>query len=174
MTAGEFIAYPFEEDKRYELDDGELVVTDRPPCKHNRVLKNLLVAVENFLNESGIGEALISENVYALSPSICRSPDLSVILGDHTGELRGASAIPITPDAVMEVLCEIDTIRVIHRKLRQYFQAGVKEVWLIDPEVREVEIWTGPTIPGHALTENAVLESPLLPGFKLSLEDLFA
>lgn len=53
MTAGEFIAYPFEEDKRYELDDGELVVTDRPPCKHNRVLKNLLVAVENSLTSRG-------------------------------------------------------------------------------------------------------------------------
>ncbi len=174
MTAEEFARYPFEEDKRYELDDGELIVTGRPPYNHNRVVKNLLLAVVGFVEESGIGEALISENVYALAPSICRSPDLSIILGDHSDELRGATVIPITPGAVMEVLCEIDTVRTIHRKLRQYFEAGVKEVWLVDPEAREVEIWTGPTIPDHALARDAVLESALLPGFKLPLEDLFA
>jgi Uma2 family endonuclease len=62
----------------------------------------------------------------------------------------------------------------IHRKLKQYFAAGVKEVWLIDPEAREIEVWTGPSLPAPALGGNAVLESPLLPGFALPLEELFA
>jgi Uma2 family endonuclease len=62
----------------------------------------------------------------------------------------------------------------IHRKLKQYFEAGVKEVWLIDPEVREIEVWTGTSLPAHDLTGNAVLESKLLPGFALPLEQLFA
>jgi len=62
----------------------------------------------------------------------------------------------------------------IHRKLKQYFEAGVKEVCLIDPESREIEVWTGPSLPDHALSGEAVLESALLPGFTLPLADLFA
>lgn len=174
LTAKQFDNFPFEEDKRYELDEGELIVSDRPAYWHNRVSANLLFSVDRFLRESPIGEALISENVYALSPSTRRSPDLAVILGDRHQELCGATVIPIIPEIVAEVLSPSETPRMIHRKLKQYFEAGVKEVWLIDPEVREIEVWTGPSLPSHALSRNAVLESPLLPGFALPLEELFA
>jgi hypothetical protein len=61
----------------------------------------------------------------------------------------------------------------IQRKLKQYFPASVKEVWLIHPEALEVEIWTEPNPPEGALTGDATLESPLLPGFALPLADLF-
>jgi Uma2 family endonuclease len=174
VTTAEFVRFPFQEDPRYELDEGRMMVTDRPPYRHNRTLKNLMSAVGRFLQESLLGEFLISENVYALSPSTCRSPDLAVILGDRSLELRGATAIPIVPEIVAEVMCEIDTVRTIHRKLKQYFKAGVKEVWLIDPDAREIEIWTGPRLPDHALSGDASLESPLLPGFALPLEELFS
>jgi len=50
----------------------------------------------------------------------------------------------------------------------------VKEVWLIDPEDRTVEIWTGPSLPERALTGSDSLASPLLPGFPLTLADLFS
>ena len=61
----------------------------------------------------------------------------------------------------------------IRRKLKQYFDAGVKEVWLIDPEAQEVEIRSGPRLPAHALSGASLLESALLPGFALPLEELF-
>src|ERR1700733_3078565 len=142
LTAEEFDNFSFEEDKRYELDDGELIVDDRPAYWHNHVSANLLFSVDRFLRESPIGEALISENVYALSPTTRRSPDLAVILGDRRQELWGATVIPIIPELVAEVLSPSETPRIIHRKLNQYFEAGVKEVWLIDPEAQEIEIWT--------------------------------
>ena len=174
LTAEEFDNYPFEEDKRYELDEGELIEMTRPAFDHNRAMKRLLVRLENFLEATQIGEVLASENLYALAPSTRRAPDVAIILGDKWKSLRGAKVIPIVPEIVAEVLSPSETTRMIHRKLKQYFEAGVKEVWLIDPEAQEVEVWTGPTIPEHALAGNAVLESSLLPGFKLSLEDLFA
>lgn len=174
LTAAQFETYPFEEDKRYELDEGRLIVTDRPPYRHNRVSCNLLRAVGSFLADSEVGEAFISENVYALSGLTCLSPDLTVILGDRRRELEHATVIRIVPDIVAEVLCEDDTVHRMHRKLNQYFEAGVKEVWLIDPEAREIEIWTGPALPAGALSGGAVLESPLLPGLALPLDELFS
>jgi len=174
LTAEEFDNYPFEEDKRYELDEGELIEVTRPAYGHNRVLKNLQFGLESYLRQSRVGELLLSENLYALGPLIRRSPDAAVILGDRSEELKNAKVIHIIPEIVAEVLSPSETPRMIHRKLKQYFAAGVKEAWLIYPDSREVEIWTGPSLPDRALAENEVLTSPLLPGFALPLAELFA
>lgn len=174
LTAEQFDNYPFEEDKRYELDEGELIEMRRPAYKHNRVLKNLVFELESYFRENKFGEVLLSENLYALSASTRRSPDVAVILGDRREELKDAKVIPIIPEIAAEVLSPSETPRMIHRKLKQYFEAGVKEVWLIDPDSQEIEIWRGATLPDHPLAVGETLTSPLLPGFELRLGDLFA
>src|ERR1035438_10452093 len=104
LTAEEFDNYPFEEDKRYELDEGELIEMTRPAYDHNEVLLTLLLELGNFLRKTRIGQLLLSENLYALAPTIRRAPDLAVILGNRRQELRGAKVIPIIPEIVAEVL----------------------------------------------------------------------
>ena len=99
---------------------------------------------------------------------------MAIILGDRHEELKDAKVIPSIPEIAAEVLSPSETPRTIHRKLKQYFAAGVKEVWLIDPDSREVEVWTGPTLPDRALSAGEVLASPLLPDLGLPLSDLFA
>src|SRR5438874_13514597 len=172
LTAEEFDNYPFEEDKRYELDEGELIEMTRPAYWHNQVLQILLFELMLYFREHPIGQALLSENLYALSANTRRAPDLAVILGDRKAELRHAKVIPIIPDIAVEVLSPNETPRQILRKLKQYFQAGVKEVWLIDPESRESEIWTGPTLPEKTLVVGDTLTSPLLPDFAVPLATL--
>jgi Uma2 family endonuclease len=174
LTAEEFDNYPFEEDKRYELDEGELIEMTRPAYRHNEVLKNLQFSLETYLRQSRVGVLLISENLFALSALTRRAPDAAIILGDRRAELRNAKVIHIIPEIVIEVLSPSERPAGIHRKLKQYFAAGVKEAWLIDPEAREAEIWTGLTLPEHAFTEADVLVSALLPGFALPLAELFA
>src|SRR5215472_13758804 len=95
LTAEEFDNYPFEEDKRYELDEGELIEMTRPAYKHNRVLIKLLFALEAYFRERRTGEVLLSENLYALAPFTRRSPDAAVILGDHRKELENDKVISI-------------------------------------------------------------------------------
>jgi Uma2 family endonuclease len=174
LTAEEFDNYPFEEDKRYELDEGELIEVTRPAYRHNRPMRILLVALSNYFDRRGGGEALVSENLYALSPTTRRAPDVAVILGDRRAELWDAKVITIIPDIAIEVLSPSETPRTILRKLKQYFQAGVKEVWLVDPESREAEIWTGPMLPEKTLGIDDTLTSPLLPDFAVSLAALFS
>jgi Uma2 family endonuclease len=174
LTAEEFDTYPFEEDKRYELDEGELIEMTRPAFRHNSILDEILFALKLYFREKRIGLALGSENLYALSPTTRLAPDVAVILGDRRAELRNAKVIPIVPDIACEVLSPNERPGRVHRKLAQYFAAGVKEVWLIDPETDTAEIWTGPRLPEQQLTAGDSLASPLLPGFALSLEELFS
>jgi Uma2 family endonuclease len=174
LSAEEFDNYPFEEDKRYELDEGELIEMTRPAYLHNRVLMKLLLALGKYFEGNLNGEVLLSENLYALSPSTRRSPDAAVILGDRRKQLAGAKVISVIPDIAVEVLSPSETPAQIHRKLGQYFKAGVKEVWLVQPEDRTVEIWTGPKLPEQSLTGTDSITSALLPGFTLTLTDLFS
>jgi Uma2 family endonuclease len=98
----------------------------RPAYKHNRILRKLLVSLDAYLTKHGVGEVLISENLYALSANARRSPDLAIILGDRHEELKDAKVIPIIPEIVAEALSPSETPRMIHRKLKHYFAAGVK------------------------------------------------
>jgi Uma2 family endonuclease len=79
LSAEEFDNYPFEEDKRYELDDGELIEMTRPAYQHNQALQNLLVELVLYFRKNPIGQALVSENLYALTPNTRLAPDVAVI-----------------------------------------------------------------------------------------------
>ena len=173
LTAEQFDNYPFEEDKRYELDEGELIEMTRPAYKHNRVVQTLTVELVLYFRKNVIGEALNPENLYAISATTRLAPDVAVILGDRRAELWEAKVIHIIPDIAAEVLSANETPRSIFRKLGHYFKAGVKEVWLINTDVREIEIWTSTAPPETVLSGDDALTSPLLPGFQLTLAELF-
>jgi Uma2 family endonuclease len=96
-----------------------------------------------------------------------------VILGNRREELRDAKVISIVPVIAAEVLSPSETPRMIQRKMKQYFEAGVKEVWIIHPKSLRVEIWTGLDRMAHELSGSDSVTSPLLPGFALSLDALF-
>src|SRR5579864_5692913 len=123
LTAEEFDNYPFEEDKRYELDEGELIEMTRPAYIHNRTMKKLLVELELFFRANPIGEVQVSENLYALSKTTRRAPDLAVILGgDQRAALKDATVIHKIPDIAVEITSLSETQRMILRKLKQYFE----------------------------------------------------
>lgn len=174
LTAKEFDNYDFEEDKRYELDEGELIEMSRPAYRHNRVLTHFTGEAYVYFKNNPIGELLNSENLYAIAPLVRLAPDAAIILGDRRNELEGSKVIYVIPDIAVEVLSPNERPGRIHRKLRQYFAAGVKQVWLLDPESNTIEIWTGPTLPERELAVGYTLTSPLLPGFELPLVELFS
>jgi Uma2 family endonuclease len=174
LTADEFDHYPFDEDKRYELDEGELIEMTRPAYKHNQPLMVLYGEMYQFFKKNPIGVALGSENLYAIGPRIRLAPDFAVILGNQRDELRNATVIPLIPEIVVEMLSPDDQTRRMHRKLKQYFDAGVKEVWVLDPATATGEIWVAPELTFRELATADSLTSPLLPGFSLPLVDLFS
>src|SRR5437764_786140 len=81
------------EDKRYELDEGELIEMPKPAYKHNRSLIRLTSKVFFYFETNPIGEVLNSENLYALAPVTRRAPDVAIILGDRQRELADAKVI---------------------------------------------------------------------------------
>ena len=72
------------------------------------------------------------------------------------------------------MLSESNTPREMERKRREYFDAGVELVWMVDPDDRTVAVYTAPDAP-VVLNESQTLDGGIaLPGFTLAVRDIFA
>jgi Uma2 family endonuclease len=90
------------------------------------------------------------------------------------GRKRPKVAVPeLAPDLVVEVLSKGNTRAEMRRKLGEYFGAGVRLVWLVDPRKRTVRVHTS-VQRSVVLKQGQLLDGgDVLPEFVLSLEELF-
>jgi Uma2 family endonuclease len=158
-----------EEEFRYELDEGELITMTRPNTDHGRVERRLLMVLQTHLENSGSGEAFGSNILFVLGPNTKRAPDVSVVFREvgSVKEINGA------PDIAVEILSLSNAKKEMQRKLEQFFAAGCKLSWIIDPKTRTVEVWESASTPSRTLVESDMLDTPLLPGLTCPIVKLF-
>ena len=101
---------------------------------------------------------------------------MSFILDEQLpdGEIPEEPIPNLFPDLAVEVLSKGNTKAEMQRKLRDYFRAGAKQVWLIDPRKQIVDVFTSPTRHTRLLREDSVDGGAMLPGFVLPVKALFA
>ena len=80
----------------------------------------------------------------------------------------------LAPDLAVEVLSPGNTPGEMARKRQEYFAAGVRLVWLVDPEARTVEVYTDPEQSTVRHEADTLEGGAVLPGFALPLRELFA
>ena len=111
-----------------------------------------------------------------LAPGLVRIPDVAFISWARLPNRRvPTEPIPdVAPDLAAEVLRVGNTVREMARKRQNYFAAGVQLVWQVDANTRTVEVFTAPD-QSTVLHEVQILDGgTVLPGFMLSLHELFA
>src|SRR5262249_38754938 len=102
--------------------------------------------------------------------------DVSVILWKNMpgGVFPRDKIASLSPDLAVEILSEGNTEAEMARKLKEYFQAGTRLVWYVDPKTRTVRVYTTPR-KSVLLTEDQALDGgKVLPGFSLSIREWFA
>lgn len=141
---------------------------------------NLGLVVAEYLNlfirRRNLGIVTGSDGTMELLPNIVRIPDVAFISWDRLpGRRRPTQPVPaVVPDLAVEVLSRSNTPGEMSVKREQYFQAGVRLVWEIDPVSRTVVVYTKPD-KGRTLTEADTLDGgDVLPGFTLPVRDVFA
>jgi Uma2 family endonuclease len=130
----------------------------------------------NYVEEHDIGLPLGADGMFRLKFGLVRIPDVAFISGDRLpeGELPEEAIARRVPELAVEVLSPSNTPREMELKVQDFFQAGVKLVWLIDPKTQTAEEYTSPTTCKHVGKNQALDGHDILPGFRLSLKDLFA
>jgi Uma2 family endonuclease len=127
---------------RYELIDGELLVTPGPRTAHQFAITELLLLLCPYVEAMSIGLTLPSPSELELKPGTITQPDVFVI----PAETRIAGDAIEWPDVkslvlAVEVLSpsSLRTDRVKKRDF--YLENGVEEYWIVDLDARVVERW---------------------------------
>jgi Uma2 family endonuclease len=106
-----------------------------------------------------------------------RKPDVSVLSFDRwpaDREFPPGDFIPAAPDLAVEVISPHEKVRTTTRKLREYFRGGVRVVWLVQPEVEQVHVYTSIKDVSILTRDEVLTGDPVVPGFRLTVADLFA
>lgn len=175
MSVEQWAARP--EDHRGELVRGVLVEEEVPSYVHEATLVWLMGVLLGWCREHGarvVGSGLR----YALGDETGRMPDLSVFLeGTARPPARGAARTP--PSIAVEVVSPTpsDARRDRIEKLGEYAEFGVRWYWIVDPELRSLEILelddVGRYVHVVNVTSGLVRAVPGCPGLQLDVDALW-
>ncbi len=129
-----------EDGKRYEVIDGELLVTGSPSGRHQRAVAKLWRIVDDYVSAHQLGVALMSPSDIEYSPRRYVQPDLYVVPLDGTSVARNWNRLPQLM-LVAEVLSPSTARHDRRTKRRMYLDEGVPQYWIVDPHARLIERW---------------------------------
>ena len=160
-----------------ELIDGTLVKKAVMGQLESTITFVIIGQLDRYLESHDVGMGLAPDGVLRILPGIGRAGDVTFIAwtslpGDRPPP-RKDKVPSIVPDLVVEVLSESNTKREMIRKRGEYFRAGVKQVWEIDPETRGATVYTGPDQMTEVPAGGTLDGADILPGFTLSLRYVF-
>jgi Uma2 family endonuclease len=169
------IAIQQDEERLYELMEGVLVEKVMGYLESYLAME-LGRLLGNFVAEHNLGAVTGADGALRLMQGLVRIPDIAYIGWEHLPDRHlPTEPLPdLAPDLAVEILSEGNTPGEMERKLRDYFFAGTRLVWYIDPQRRTVRVYTSPD-QYVELSERQTLDGgAVLPGFSLPLAQLFA
>lgn len=177
MTVKDFATLDEPEGLRYELSNGELIVTPSPTYSHNAIRDRFNAKLRAFVEPRNLG-GVTSETDMKLTGEVVRRPDVAFIRADRLeGVDLDESPLPVSPSLVIEIVSKNDRADDLLLKVSQYLEAGAQAVWLMYPNTRLAYRY----VPGKREPEVRTAEAgesfeepDLLPGFSLPLNQILS
>lgn len=160
------------EDISCELINGSLIIHSPASLNHEKTFIFLSTLINIYLGETKQGQILGSRFVMRLGQGNIFEPDLMVLLPDSYARIT-SKYLDGAADIVIEILSPSTRETDLGKKVPQYLDKGVKEIWIIDIEAKELLIHRQNTPPITYKGTNSV-QSDVLKGFFLKLEWLWA
>jgi Uma2 family endonuclease len=136
-----------DDGNRYEVIDGELLVTPSPSPLHQRIAARLLMVLDPFVVEHGLGLVIPDVDLLFQTGQFLR-PDLLVVpvAGRASITDRGIETPPLL---VVEILSPTSGAIDRVKKPSRYGDFGIPEYWVLDPEERCAWVWRFPAGAGQ-------------------------
>lgn len=158
-----------------ELVRGEVVQMPRPEQQHGLVCVNIVYPLETWSRRDERGYVIANDAgvVTERNPDTVRGPDVMFIPMDRCPKQRLPRGIDIVPSLAVEVMSPSDRWKQLLKKVGEYLERGVSEVWIVDPKKRQVHIYRPDDEP-TVLTEDVTIRSEaVLPGFECEVREFF-
>jgi Uma2 family endonuclease len=173
-TYSEYARLP-DDGNRYEVIDGEVLVTPAPGSRHQRIAFRLIRLLEEYVSANGLGEMLWDVDLLFVEGQFLRPDMLFVPVSQAVGVTdRGMEGVP---GLIVEVLSPSSASIDLVKKPRRYADFGVPEYWVVDPVERRVLVWrfaAGVTEPESSRDVLRWRPVPAVQALELDVAALFA
>lgn len=161
---------------RCELVRGRIVLARPTSEEHGGVEGNFYHELRSFVSPRKLGKVRVGEVgiITRRDPDTVRGADVLFISDERYARRgRGRRFLDVAPDLVVEVLSPSESKATLAEKIAEYFEIGVRLVWVADPEERAVRAYRSPQ-DVRIFGEDAVLGGEeVLPGFSVPVRRLF-
>lgn len=175
LTYDDFLLFP-DDGLRHELINGVHYVSASPNTQHQRLVGRLHLHLANYVRQNpSIGEVILGPFDIVLSPFDVVEPDLLFVADHQRGIITDKNASG-PPALVIEVLSPSTRRRDEGLKHRLFDETQVQEYWIVDPTCDAVKVHRrdqSGRLRLIARLGDDQLNTPLLPGFGVSLSELF-
>lgn len=172
LTYEDYCAIP-DDGRRHEIIDGEHHVNPSPATRHQFVSMRLSFALYGHVTAHNLGHVFAAPFDVILGTHDIVEPDLIFVSNARSGIITRKN-IHGTPDLLVEILSESRPDYDKRLKYQLYERYGVPEYWMVDAERLTISVFRHSGSAFVASPAAETLTTPLLPGFSVSLEWLFA
>ena len=175
MTTLEYFRTP-ETTLPSELAYGVMRVAESPVVNHQRVVRDLTIALTLYTRAHRVGEIFPApmDVILDRDANLVVQPDVLFVAAER-GDIVG-ERIDGAPDLVVEVLSPHPRIGRVHEKIEWFARYGVRECWLVELPLRQIAVlsFAGNRIAGRTVSVGAEpVESGVLAGLRYTPADLF-
>ena len=175
MTAEQLFELP-DDGCRSELVQGEIVRMTPTGGEHGIVAMRIGVAISEYVEAHHLGVCFAAETGFILQrdPDTVRAPDVAFVAASHVPDTGIPTFYwPSAPDLAVEVLSPWDRPAEVRRKVDEYFAAGTRLVWIVDPATRTVHVYRSPHDVRVLRGDDELSGDDVLPGFRCVVKRLF-
>jgi Uma2 family endonuclease len=159
-----------------ELIDGELKERNASVLS-SLVTSQVLRGLANHVAANRLGSVLPPDCGYRCfpwEPRRVRRADVSFIRADGlTNEVLSAGDCPIPPDLAVEVNSPEDLVAELNLRIEEYLRAGVQLVWVVDPQIRTVEVYSSDETTERLRENDKLSGENVIAGFECQVAALF-
>ena len=166
--------YKLDDDQRYEIIDGNLLMAPAPDTWHQAWIGKLYLILDRHVRTRQLGKVLLSPVDVVLDPENTVQPDI-VFVAARNVEIIQRRAIFGVPELLVELVSPSSVRRDRYEKKALYARFGVKEYWIGDPANKALEILTlkeGRYELHGCAEEKGKLTSLVLPGLEFDLTEI--
>lgn len=159
---------------RSELVRGELVEMSPVGRPHGRTVVRLGAWMAPFVSERKLGEVGTEQGfIVSRNPDTVRAPDLHFVSAVRLAKAADEGFFEGGPDLAVEVLSPDDRASEVQEKIREYFAAGARLVWVVDPRSETVTVHHSSGDAHVYSGKQEVTGEDVLAGFSFRPADLF-
>ena len=175
-TYEDLLEFPEGDGNRYEIIDGELIVTPSPGTPHQRIFKRLAFALDVHVERQRLGEVFQAPLDVRFADGAVIDPDIFFLASEHADRDK-VKWVEGPVDLAVEILSP-STAKIDRTRKRAVFaKHGVPYYWIVDGDARVVEELRleGADYVLHARVEqDAVFRPAIFQGLEIPLGSIWA